>query len=121
MDTRSGELISGGIAFAVGISALTSPPESKVFQVLQQADAMPEWALIAALCGLFCVVATFVRTCRLKAMSRMMSGCVWGSLILVFGMEGKFFPLFWIALVLFLFDIYTVTIKGQSWIQRSNC
>jgi hypothetical protein len=120
MDNRSGEFLSGAIAFAVSMSALTSPPESKVFQVLQKADAMPEWALIAAFCGLFCMIASVYRNCRSQAMARMMSGSVWGSLVLLFGAEGKLFPLFWIALVLFLFDIYSVTIKGQSWMRRSK-
>lgn len=120
MDTRSGELISGGVSVAVAVSSLTAPPESKVFQVLSSMDAMPEWALIAAVCGLFCMFAVFIRDCRIQATARMMSGCVWGSLLLVFGMEGKLFPLFWIALVLFLFDIYAVTIKGQSWTRRSS-
>ena len=53
METRSGELISGAIAVAVAGSSITAPSDTKVFQVMQTANAMPEWAAIAVLCGLF--------------------------------------------------------------------
>lgn len=120
-DTRSGEIISAGISIAIAISAMVGPTDIAVFHTLSRIAAMPEWAFIAAMCGIFCMFAAFAKSCRVQAAARMMSGCVWGSMLMVLGMGEKFFPLFWIALVLFLFDVYAVTIKGQSWTQRSNC
>lgn len=120
METRSGDLISGALAFATAASSLTSPPNTQVFKALHQANAMPEWAIIAAVCGLFCMFAAFCDNVKVQALARMMSGCVWGTIVLVLGAGGNFFPLFWTAAVLFSFDVYQVLIKGQSWIQRSN-
>ena len=120
METRSGELVSGGLSVAYGVSALTAPPDAAIFQMLTLSNPMPEWAIIAAACGFFCMFSAFYRNLRVQAAARMMSGCVWGTIVLLFGTEGKLLPLFWMAVVLFVFDVYAVTIKGQSWIQRSN-
>lgn len=120
METRSGELVSGGLSLSIGAACLTAPPEAAMFQILQSSNPMPEWAFIAAVCGVFCMFAAFYRNLRVQAAARMMSGCVWGSVVLLFGLEYKLVPMFWMAVVLFMFDVYAVTIKGQSWIQRST-
>lgn len=121
METRSGDLISGALCVAVATSFWTSPQNTVVFKVFEQANAMPEWAIIALVCGFFCMVSSFFKNEKVEAAARMMSGSIWGSIVLLFAADGKFLPLFWMAIVLFTFDIYSVIHKGRaSWIQRSN-
>lgn len=121
METRSGDLLSGALCTSVAVSFWTAPETSAVFKVFDDANAMPEWAFIALVCGIFCMFASFCKNRKVLALARMMSGSIWGSIILLFGAEGKFFPLFCMALVMFSFDIYSVLNKGKvSWIRRSN-
>lgn len=121
MDTRTGEIISATTAIGVSASTLTSPPDTKVIEVLYQTNTLPEWAVVALLCGLFCLYATFFQNnTKVQALSRFLSGCVWGTIVMVLGAQMQLFPLFWTAVVLFLFDIYTVITKGQSCLNRRS-
>jgi xanthine/uracil permease len=119
MDTTTGEVISGALAASISLSAITTPVNTQVFEALNRANAMPEWAIIAAVCGLFCIFAAFCNNCRIKTLARFLSGCVWGSIVLILGSSGELFPLFWTAVVLFSFDIYSVMLKGRLWKGRS--
>lgn len=117
--SKSGDILSALIAFAVALSTLTSPDTSQVMIILNRAGAMPEWAIIAAICSILCLVTTLTDNAKAYSTAKFVSGCVWGSVVLVLGLEGQLFPLFWIATVLFAFDFFTV-IRSYLWSQKDR-
>lgn len=118
LDTRSGEVLSALLSIVLGLSMLIAPDTAAVLQIMR--DAMPEWALVNITAAVVCLVACFLAPDnRLVTTARFLSGCLWGTFILIFASEGHWrMPLFGIALVMFAFDIYLVMVKGQSWVAK---
>lgn len=120
METRSAEILSAVLSIAVAISMFTSSESTHVISLMQQSEVLPEWAIINIFCSIFCLVACLRDDDSLEAASRFLSGCVWGTIILIFAAFRQWLPIFWIAVALFSFDVYLVTIKGQRLWTRSN-
>jgi hypothetical protein len=116
---KSGELLSALLLFAASVSTLTSPADSKMLLALNAAGAMPEWAIISAVCSIICLLTSVTNSAKTYALSKFVSGCAWGSILLVLGVEGSLLPLFWISIVLFSFDIFTVLSGGNSWSRKN--
>lgn len=117
MDTRSGELISALLSIVISLSLLFTTARTTMLTILEKADALPEWAIMGLAGGLFCLVAVFLKSIKMQMLARFISGCIWGTLILMLGQERSFGPMFLNACVLFAFDIFLVLEKGQLWIR----
>lgn len=112
MDTRSGEFISAVIGIILGITALLNP-ESFMYMLLARADAFPEWAILSVTCSLVCLIGVFSCSESLRKLSRFLSGCVYGTVILLSASIDYFGALFWVGLLLFAFDIVAVLTDGR--------
>jgi len=115
MDTRSAEILSALLSIVIAIGMFTSPESALIIQTLNQANMLPEWAIVNAVVAAFCLAANFFGGGRFESAARFMSGCLWGTIVLVFANAQQWLPIFWIATVMFAFDIYLVTTKGQLW------
>lgn len=115
IDTRSAEILSALLAIVVALGMFTSPEAGLVVKTLHSVSMLPEWAIFSSLSAIFCLVASVWKNERMNAAARFVSGCMWGTIVLVFANAQLWLPFFWIALVMFAFDIYLVTIKGQLW------
>lgn len=114
-DTRSGEILSALISLVLAIFLLIAPDSTQAVQIMR--DALPEWAIVNIAAALFCLAACFCTADgRMGRTARFLSGCIWGTFILIFASLGQLLvPLFGIAMVMFAFDVYLVTVKGQAW------
>lgn len=119
MSTRSAEALSAIIAIAVSISMFTSPDSTLIVDLMNQAKVLPEWAYISICCALFSLGACFFNSEKIKRASRFISGCLWGTVVMICVNFQQWLPLFWIATAMFGFDIYLVAVKGRAW-SRSN-
>jgi hypothetical protein len=119
METRSGELLSAFFSIVVALSLLFSPSNTTVLQILQQACALPEWAIMGLIGGVFCLIAVFLKSIKMQMLARFISGCTWGTLILMLAQGESFGPMFLNACVLFAFDIFLVLEKGHLWIRKN--
>jgi hypothetical protein len=101
--------------------ALLLNPESLMFMTLDSANVLPQWAILSIVCSLISVASVFISSCKLQALSRFLSGCVWGTLIMIYFAIGQTHAIFWTSIVLFTFDIIVVILKGQYvWIRESR-
>jgi hypothetical protein len=119
VNTRSGEILSALLAVALALSIL-SAPNSSTYAALQASALMPEWVIAAVVSGLFCLCAAVSEHIKANALARFMSGCVWGTAVLALASQSLWLPVFWTALVLFLFDIATVITKGLLWTPKNR-
>lgn len=115
MDTRSAEVLSSLLAIVIAISMFTAPASAIIIQTLNSVRMLPEWAIFNSLAAIFCLIANFLRSEQLNTAARFVSGCTWGTIVLVFANAQQWLPIFWIALIMFAFDIYLVAVKGQTW------
>lgn len=120
MDTRSAEVLSALLALVIAGGMFTSPDNAIFLQTMKSVRLLPEWALVSAAAAAVSLFALFTSSARINATARFASGCMWGTIVLVFANVQQWLPLFWIALVMFAFDIYLVAVKGQSWTVRSS-
>jgi hypothetical protein len=116
---KSGDLLSALIALAIPLSFITSS-DTVVFSAMQSYSLWPHWAISAALSGLFCLCAAVSESTRADALARFVSGCVWGTAVLILASHSLWIPVFWTALVLFSFDIISVINKGLIWIPKNH-
>lgn len=120
MDTRSGETISALIGIILGATALLNP-DSFMHILLNKADAFPEWAILSITCSLVCLIAVFVESARVKRLARFLSGCVYGTIVMLSASIDYFGALFWVGALLFAFDIVAVTLIGRmTWIRSRS-
>lgn len=119
-NNKSGDILSACIAFAVSTTTLVSVEHTQVTRVLLASGAMPEWAIVAILCSILCLFTALTKYDKFQALAKFLSGCVWGSMAMILGAESHLYPLFWIALILFTFDILTVITRSFSWRQRRH-
>ena len=120
METRSAEILSAMIAIAVSLSIFTAPETTLIVQLMNEAKVLPEWAYINICCAIFSIGACFLNSEKIKTASRFISGCTWGTVVMICANYQQWLPVFWIAVAMFGFDIYLVAIKGRLW-SRSNC
>lgn len=119
MDTRSAEVLSALLAMVIAIGMFTSPDSALFIKTMNSVRLLPEWAVVNAVAAGMSLFALFTSNERINATARFVSGCTWGTIVLVFANVQQWLPLFWVALVMFAFDIYLAAVKGQSW-TRSN-
>jgi hypothetical protein len=113
-ETRSAEVMSAVLAIALALSTFTSGASAPVNVAL--AGVLPEWAILNIVTALFCLTACFFdRSKRVVKAARFLSGCFWGTVVMVFANTQQWLPVFWMAVVMFAFDIYLVAVKGQTW------
>lgn len=117
IDLRPAEILSALLAFVLAISTFTSPDSAPISVLLDH--MLPEWAYANMICAVLCLVASFVNRENFTRAARFMSGCFWGTVVMLFANAQAWLPVFWMGVVLFAFDIYLVAVKGQSW-SRSN-
>lgn len=120
MDTRSGEVLSASTLLALTLSTHFNGVTTEAFEVIYYAKALSEWMLLLIGCGFFCLFAAWTESDTVRAASRFISGCIWGTVVFLLSGLDPLLPLFWMAVVLFSFDIFTVILKGQSWIQKNH-
>ena len=118
MDTRAAEILSALLAFVLALSTFTAPDGAPISVLMNH--MLPEWAIANMLCAVSCFVACFVNHAKITTAARFMSGCFWGTVVMVFANAQAWLPVFWMGLVMFAFDIYLVTIKGQSWTKSNS-
>lgn len=119
-NTRSGEVLSALTLIALSMSTYFSGTATEAFEVIYHAQAISEWMLLIVGCGFFCLIAAWADNEVIRGASRFISGCIWGTVVLLLSGLEPLLPLFWMAVVLFAFDIFTVITKGQSWIQQKS-
>lgn len=119
-DTRCCEVLSALISSVVAFCLLMAPDSAQVVQIMRA--AMPGWAVVNIAASMFCVFAClFAHDSRVGTSARFLSGCLWGTFILIFASVGQWWlPIFGVAVVMFAFDVFLVTTKGQSWAIRAN-
>lgn len=117
IDTKSAETLAAMLAIALAVSTFTASETAPINVMLN--GILPEWAILNIVCALFCLFACFFENSRIIKAARFLSGCFWGTLVMVFANSQQWLPVFWMALVMFAFDIYLVAVKGQTW-KRDN-
>lgn len=117
METRSGEILSAGIAMAMAVSTL-SWPDSVIFRILDYSNFTYLWGFVAMTSSLVCFYSVLCSHERLAFFARTMSGCLWLTLIVAFMARAYPAPMFWSSLVMFIFDVFVVTQKGGVWTQK---
>ena len=115
MDTRSAEILSAFISIVLALGMFVAPAGSMMMMTMHAAGMLPEWPLVMAFCSGFCLIAQFFNIPKLVWSARFLSGCVWGTIVMVFGNQYLWLPFFWVATVMLSFDFYLVTVKGQIW------
>jgi hypothetical protein len=119
VNARSGDLLSALIALALSLSFVTSS-NTVLYTAMESYSLWPHWAISAALSGLFCLCAAVSENTKAHALARFLSGCVWGTAVLVLGSQSLWLPVFWTALVLLSFDIISVINKGLIWTPKNR-
>lgn len=120
LNTRSGEVLSALTIISLALSTVLSGVTTDALEIIYHANAISEWAMMTLFCGFFCLTAVGTENRTITALARFISGCVWGTILLLLSDLQPLLPLFWMSVVFFSFDIFTAVIKGQSWIQRSR-
>jgi hypothetical protein len=114
------EIQSALLSLVVSFSLLFHTTQTTLYNILYKSHALPQWAQMGVAGGVFCLVAAFVSNTKIQMGARFISGCIWGTLILILIQADILGPMFWEACVLFGFDVFLVLEKGHVWMRKSR-
>jgi hypothetical protein len=117
-DTRAADLLASCVCLVISVATYFSP-NSYVYESIARMSAFPEWIVMAMMCSIIGIFSVFIGSVKLQSFCRFLSGCVWGSLIMLYTLFGEHQIILWIACTLFSFDITSVILKGKVWTRKN--
>lgn len=118
MDTRSGEMLSSCLSCSISFACIVQN-DSVLFKTLDYCGMGMLWAILMLLCSLEGILCIFRQRSSSKYFARYASGLLWSTLLFIFWSRGQYAPIFWIAIVMLVFDMLVVIYKGQKWTSKN--